>query len=149
MLESSNYYAEENKIVEGQTPDSTPTQEEPRPRLSEERYRELASAVDEETFVLSGGFNSTSSYLDLLTRGSEVVPMLIEDLKQSGNWWRIQMVSYFASVVFELPIDFPEEILGQLDPVNDRVQKWWTEVGQQHFGSIEPKPLSDELPQLP
>lgn len=148
MSEKERFYGEDDGIVSGQVRDFTRRYGILRPRLSEEKYQELAGAVDEETAILSGGFDRTCSYLDLLTRGPRVVPFLIKDLEKESGWWRVQMITFFASEVFHQPVDFPEEIRGYLDLVTERVQEWWEHTGQAYYESLEPTLRAGEIPPL-
>lgn len=118
-------------------------------RLDEEIYLISAAYIDDITEVMSGGFASTFDYQLLLNEGPRVMPFLMDDLDKPGVWWRLEMICFFASEIFEMPIEFPEEIRGRLEPVVAHVQEWWEQTGQDRYLEFEPVYREFELPTPP
>jgi len=149
MNDGERFHGESDDIVGGQVRDSIRRHGILRPRLTEEKYQELARAVDEETTFSAGGFETTRSYSALLTQGPRVVPFLMHDLDGEGGLWRAQMVSFYASEVFGQPIELPGETGDYVDPFIEKVREWWEQTGRPYYESMEPALRATEIPQLP
>jgi hypothetical protein len=81
-----------------------------------------------------------------MLKGPRVLPFLIEDLREQGQWWKIQMTVMFADFTLSSPIVFPEEIKSSLEPTRDRVIEWWEETGEMAYTSLDPILSRDEIP---
>lgn len=89
-------------------------------------YTELAGKIDDETAVWSGGYHRNKQYRDLMHIGEAILPFLVEEIRSPGTWWRTQMVCEISETSLGQCIYFSPEIKGRLEPVQDRIEEWWS-----------------------
>lgn len=83
---------------------------------------ELSHQLDEETMVMSGGFEQLDAFQQIIEQGESALPELLSDMNEPG-WWRMQAVWTIAHAVGK-PIEYPEEIRGKYLEVRDFTVDW-------------------------
>ena len=89
-------------------------------------YAELAVKINDETAVWSGGYHRSKQYRDLKGIGVGILPFLVEEIRSPGTWWRMQMVCEISETSLGQCIYFPPEIRGKLEPVQEKIEEWWS-----------------------
>lgn len=94
--------------------------------LQQRLIRDLAEQLDQETLVMSGGFDRLNNFRILIALGEPTLPVLLEGVEESG-WWRVQAVCQIAEELGK-PIEFPKEVPGMYGVVRVAITEW----GKQH-----------------
>ena len=99
---------------------------DPADNLQQRLIRDLAEQLDQETLVMSGGYDELNDFQELIEFGEPALLVLLEGVEESG-WWRVQAVCQIADELGK-PIEFPKEAPGMYGVVRDEIAKW----GKQH-----------------
>ncbi len=83
---------------------------------------DLSSQLDEETMVMSGGFDRLDAFQQIIEQGESALPELLSDMDEP-SWWRMQAVWTIAHAVGKT-IEYPEEIRGKYLEVRDITVDW-------------------------
>lgn len=88
---------------------------------------QLANQLDEETFVMSGGFERLHNYQEIMKHGIGALPVLLANMEEP-EWWRLQAI-WTLALDTETPIDFPQEARGKYEAVVEIIVGWGKEQG--------------------
>jgi hypothetical protein len=104
--------------------------------LEKYQYTQLAHEVDLETAIMSGNLNGTETYRKLARLGPQVMPFIVEDLRQQVSWWKMEMIWEFSAEVLSQCVVFPREIRGRVEPVRQTIVTWWDAAGEAAYKEL-------------